>query len=500
MTINGNKIAKNSVFLYARLVINMIIALYSSRVLLHVLGVEDYGVFGVVGGVAAMFASLRSSFASATQRFYNYEIGRGDNQDNIKLLFNTSILIHLLLSVFLVVLLEIVGVWLISNKLTFPDGKIEAAYFVFQGTVITTVLTTMCIPFDAMILARERMDFYAGLSILDSVMKLLCIVLLRYIGEDRLQIYTLSLIGIQFFNLLCVYLYARVNFHECRFDNRIDKRNLISLSQFAGWSFFGNFAFAIGNEVSNFFLNIFGGVVFNASRSIAYQVKNAIMSFLSNGMIALRPQAVQQYASGNNDSFFTMIYFSSKTMFYISILMVTPIFLYTKEILQMWLGEIPYFSDIFIKIIMLQILIRSFHEPIDIIFKSSGNLRNYQLASLVSTLLILPISYVFLKFGYPIYTVFVLMVIMESIELVLIVVLAKKEGLSIIKYIKKVIIPCVVVFIVAFACSIFINHYLFNGIHFLGGIFFTEFICIVSVIVAGYDKKEKNSLIKMIKK
>lgn len=498
MGINSNKIAKNSIYLYIRLAVNMILTLYSSRILLQALGVEDFGVYGVVGGIAAMFSSLRSSFACAIQRFYNFEIGTNDDPVRMKSLFNTGFIIHLILALVLVLLLEVVGTWLVGHKLSFPEGRVGAAFFVFHCTVITTFFTTLCIPFDGLILARERMSFFAGLSIFDTIIKFIAISLLLLINENRLYIYAVVLVAIQCFNLLCNIIYCRRNFKECRFSKSFDKTKVKELSVFAGWGFFGNLAFTIGNEVSNFFLNIFGGVVYNASRQIAYQVKAAVMSLLANGMVALRPQTMQLYAAGNIASFYNVIYFSSKVLFFMALLMATPIIIYVDNVLLLWLGSIPESSDIFISLIMVQVLIRSFHEPIDIVFKSTGRLKNYQFASLVSTLLILPFSYICLKLGYPLYSVFVLMIIMEFIEWVLIVTLARKEGLSLYRYFIDVVIPCTLLLLFSVGFYILHKSGYFQHIHFLIGIFIIEFVLLFLIFLLGFTKKERSNLFRLL--
>ena len=499
MSVNSKRIARNSIVLYARLLLNMAIALYTSRVLLQTLGVEDYGVFGVVGGISAMLVSLRGSFASAIQRYYNFEIGQGDNLEKMRRLFMTGWLIHVVLALILFVLLELIGLWMINYCLIFPNGRLSSANFVFQCTVINTILITLCIPIEALILARERMNFYAGLSVFDSIVKLLGVLFLNFVCEEKLEIYGVTLVVIQIINLICNYTYARFNFNEFRFCMNIDKEKLLSLSQFASWNFLGNIAFTLGNEVTNFLLNLFGGVVYNASRSIAYQVKSAVISFMANGMIALRPQAVQLYASENKESFFRIIEFASKTLFYISLLMVTPLIVYTTDILQLWLGTVPPYADIFIQLIMLQVLVRSFHEPIDIIFKSSGHLRNYQFASLISTILILPFSFTILKIGYPIYSVFVLMLIMEVIEFIAIFLLAKSEGLVIGQYVKKVLKPCFLVFMLSASICISIYTNTKNCIPFYFGLIINEMIVSVFVYFIGYTKNERINLLRIIK-
>lgn len=494
-----NKIAKNTIWLYLRLAITIVISIYSSRVLLHALGIEQYGVYGVIGGIAAMFASLKSSFACAVQRYYNYSIGMEEGINKLKNIVNTSIIIHLCIALVLFILLETVGLYLLNYKLSIPLDYIYDAHVVFHCTVAIAIVSTLCIPFDALILSRERMNFYAGIAIFDSVCKLLLILALDHF-QHPLRMYGIFLLCEQILVTSTSFLYSRFNFAECRLNFKCDSVKFKEMAIFSGWGFLGNIAFSIANEVTNFIINIFGGVVYNASRSIAYQIKGALVLFLSNGMIALRPQATQMYAANERRMFFNVILFSSKLMYFLSLVIGLPIIFYTQKILLLWLGEIPHMSDVFIRLILIQMLIRSFHEPIDLVFKSSGNLKYYQTISLSSTLFVLPLSYFSLLKGFPIYTVFIILILMEFIEYVGILLLSTREGLPIKKYLRQVSLPCfyitVIGVLVCWGCKYYISYkvpFLFNMILMVALLLFV-------IYLIGINKTEKSQLIGMIKK
>ena len=441
MAINEKRIFKNTIILYLRLFVVIILAFYASRILLQALGIDDFGIYNVVGGISAMFASLKSSFASATQRFYNFEIGKTGNFTNITKIFNISLLIHVGLALILLVLLEGVGVYMINNTLSIPVDRLDAANMVFQMTVVSTILSTLIIPFDAMILARERMDYYAVLSVVDAALKLALIFQLKFLGGDRLVIYSLMLLSVSLLNVLLSAIYCHRCFPECKIKKiDYDRNQILELARFGGWNFVGNLGFSLCNEVNNFFLNIFGGVVANAARGVVLQLKNAIMSFLSNTLVALRPQATQEFAANNHEGFYDTIFYATKMVYYIALSMVIPLFFGANHILRLWLGEVPQNAVIFLQISLIQMLIRSFHEPIDMIFKAIGRLKEYQLISLCVQVLILPITYFILRSGHPIYWVFINMCVSEFLELVLIVRLASSYGLELKRYINPYII------------------------------------------------------------
>ena len=499
MAFNKGLIFKNTFILYIRLFATIILALYTSRVLLQTLGVYDYGVYNVVGGIAAMFASLKGSFASATQRFYNYEIGQTGSIENVSKLFNLSLLIHIGIALVLVLLLEVVGVYMINNTLSIPIDRLPAANIILQITIASTVLSTLVIPFDAMIMAYERMNYYALLSIADAVLKLVLILLLSYVEGDKLVYYGYIVLFISLFNLLLSSIYCFRNFKECKIRRtRCQKDTIKDLASFGGWNFVGNLGFSLCQEGNNFFLNIFGGVTANAARGVVYQLKGAIMSFLSNTLVALRPQATQEFASKNYEGFYKTILYATKMVYYLALCMSVPLFFYAEQVLELWLGEIPQNAVLFLRITLIQMMIRSFHEPIDMIFKSVGKLMGYQLISLCAQGLMLPITFLILKSGCPIYWVFVNMCISELVELFLIVRLAGKYGLEQDAYLKQTIFPIILTTCTAIACAFILVELL--SLHFILGIVLLVVAVLVCVLVCGINSTERMMIKQLVLK
>lgn len=498
MANDNKKIAKNTLYLYLRLLVTMPLAFYTSRVLLQQLGVDDFGIYNAVSGIVVMFSSLRGAFASATQRFYNFAIGKGENKKLFSI-FSTSITIHFFICIILITAIEVFGLWFIKNELVFPIERINAVYFVFQTVVISTVFIIMMIPFDAMVIAKERMSFYAHISILDVIFKLALVLSLFYIEIDKLKLYAIFMMLVSIIICSITIIYCYKNFIEIRGIIKFDKKIFKEMASFSIWNLFGNIAYSLVHEGINLILNLFGGVVANAARSISYQIRSAISTILVNSMTAMRPQATQNYANGNFTRFYNLIYLFSKILFCLACIMVLPFAFYITEILQLWLGIIPQYSEIFVLLILCHILVRSFHEPLDVIFKSSGRMKQYQLKSIFISVFTLPTSWILLKIGFPIYIVFLIMILSELLVLMSLLHLAQKDGLSIPIYIKKVILPSSRVLLINILFGIILTTQL-NNIYFIFNILI--FICfsILSIFTIGLEKGERQILLALIKK
>ncbi|MDE5611503.1 MAG: polysaccharide biosynthesis protein [Odoribacter sp.] len=501
-SLNVNRIAKNTFFLYVRLSILMLVSLYTSRVLLQVLGVDDFGLYGIVGGIVALFSSLRGTFASAIQRFLNCEMGRGNIQ-GLQAIFNMSVIIHIVICIIFFVLAESLGLWLIEDKLMIYPERLSAACWVFQFSVLTALVSIMTIPFDAVIIANERMNFYAYMSILDGCLKLGLLFLLNDFDYDKLIFYAVLLfieaLMIRSFNAI----YCKKQFKECRYVLKWDKKLFREILGFAGWNFAGNLAFSLVNEGINILLNIFGGVVANAARTIAYQVKGAFMLILTNAITAIRPQATQLYVQGKKEEFFNIQFFLSKMLFCLYVCIALPVFFYTNDILKIWLGEVPQYAVIFVRIILLHLLVRTFHEPLDLIFKVVGKLRYYQLVELFVLSLPLIISYFVLRINAPLYAVFITMFVIEIVNWIFIVCLADKEtDFSLKYYYRRVVLPLsiflLIVSTVSFIIFSFISKY--NNMCFIAmASLMMLVVCLIGIYFIVLSKKETEWLVTLLK-
>ena len=439
---SSKKLVKNTGFLYARMFIMMCIAFFTSRILLQELGINDFGIYNIVGGIVAMFSSLRGAFASSIQRFLNYEMGMNRN-DELKKIFSMSVTIHIIICIIFFVLAETIGYWFLNSKLNIAPERMDAAHWVFQFSILATLITIMTIPYDAVIIANEKMDIFAYISILDVGLKLIIIFLLSWLDVDKLKLYAVLVFIVSFIIRSINSIYCKRTFQECRYSLFWDTKMFKRLGSFAGWNFLGNTAFTLVNEGLNILLNIFGGTVANAARGIAYQVRNATTNFISNIQLAANPQIVKLYAQNKKDEVFNILFITSKASFYVLLIICLPIILYVEPLLKLWLGIVPEFSSIFIQLILLFLLIRVFHGALDSLFKATGRIKEYQIVDGSILLLTIPVSYILLRQGMPLSTVFVVMIVVEVINLFAILRIARNIGqLNILTYVKKVLLPC----------------------------------------------------------
>ena len=491
---NHKRVVKNTGFLFFRLIIVTLISLYTSRVLLDELGIEDFGLYGLIGGIVAMFSSLRGLFASSIQRFLNFEIGKENDIGELKKIFSFGVTIQLVLAVILVIICECVGLWLIHNKLVIEPDKINAALWVFHLSIMSAVVIMMTIPYDAVLIARERMNIFAYLSILESVLKLGIIFLLPYFGEKKLIVYAILIFLVSLIIRLINLLYCKSHFKECTYRFIKDKSLFKELSRFAGWNFLGNSTYSLVNEGTNILLNMFGGTAVNAARSIAYQVRSTITNFTANIQISSNPQIVQLYAQDKKIDSFNLALTSSKFSFFLSLLIVLPLITYTNEVLNIWLKEVPIHTVNFVRLILLSLLVRVFSIALDSLFVASGKLKTYQIINSIANLFNLPLSYFFLKQGYSVEIVFFIMIFMMIIYIPILLILSKKIiNLPLKLYFKKVILPSIVVSSLSFITVFF----LFYGKQTEGYLQLTMnvaiilIICCVYILIFGLTKRER---------
>ena len=494
----GKRLAKNTAYMYVRMVILTVITLYTSRIVLQQLGVDDFGIYGVIGSVVAMFSSLRGLFATSTQRFVNYSMGEG-KFDKVCTIFNMSILIHVIISIALFVLGEGLGIWFIECKMSIDPSRVFATHWVLQFSLLSVVISMITTPFDALVLAHEKMNFYAYIAVLEAVLRLAIVFALAYSPIDKLILYAI----LQFIITIIVFLvnlwYCRSRFSECRFKRVWDKKIFIDMSAFAGWNFLGNTAFAITQNGLNMLINTFSGVVANAARTIAYQANAALGKALDSVTTVINPYCTQTYASGQIERTLDVIYFASKIYIILQIFIALPLCVFSKEILLLWLGQVPDYTIGFMKIIMLHSVIRSIHYPLNNLFKTVGNLKRYQLAEISILSLPLLASYILLRQGCEPYVVFWTLIIFEVINYVAIIAIAKEDAhLPIRTYLKRTIIPCAISVIITLGGYSLCMAY--------SGLYYRLFFLIISMAVVlaimfciGLNAYERKLIINLLK-
>lgn len=395
---NNKRIAKNTLLLYFRMFFIMAISLYTSRVVLRTLGVEDYGIYNVVGGVVAMMGILNNAMSVSTQRYLTFEIGTG-NMVRLKQVFSVCFSIYLILSLVLLVLAETIGLWLLNTQMVIPPERMIAANWVYQFSILSSVCTLVLTPYNAAIISHEKMNVYAYVSIIEVVMKLAVVYLLLIITQDRLVVYGL-LIFVSHFIVVVIYgIYCLKKFQECRYSFYWEKPLFKELLSYSGWNLFGSVSGLVKGQGLNILLNIFFSPAVNASRGIAYQINAAITQFFTNFYTAVRPQITKYYAQGDLENMFRLVFQSSKMSYYLILLISLPIIIETPYIIQLWLGQTPEYVVIFTRLIIVISAVDSMAAPLMTTAHATGNIKLYQ--SLVGTMVIMnvPLSYLFLKYG-----------------------------------------------------------------------------------------------------
>lgn len=421
---NTKRIAKNTIFLYIRMLIMMIVAFYTSRVILNALGVEDFGIYNVVGGVVAMFSFLTGTFTSATQRFLNYEMGLG-NKKRLQEIFSMSIMLNIVIAVVIIILSEIIGVWFINHKLVIPPERLVAAHWVFQFSLLAMAVTIVSTPYNAVIIANERMNVFAYISIIEALLKLGIAALVFFVGGDKLIVYGFLVFLVAVIVRMIYSLYCKRHFQECHYKFYWDKKLFQEMGSFAGWNMYGNFSFVMITQGLNMLLNMFFGPIVNASRAIAVQVQSAIQSFATNFTLAVNPRIIQDYAQGNKEEMFRLVFFSSKYSFFLLLLLASPVLLETESILKIWLGQVPEYSVVFVRLVLIQMLVRVLQSPLHTLMHASGKMKVYQLIDGSLLLLNIPISYFLLQCGGDAMVVFVVLIVITLIELVALLYIAR---------------------------------------------------------------------------
>lgn len=483
-SLNNKRIAKNTMLLYFRMLFMMTVSLYTSRVVLSTLGVEDFGIYNVVGGVVTMFSFINSAITSSTQRYLTFELGRG-NIRQLQKVFTTSVIIHMLISLLIVVLAEIIGLWFLYNKMTIPTERMDAAFWVFQMSTLTMVVLIMSVPYNATIIAHEKMSIFAYISVLEIVLKLLIVYLLQIGHFDKLKLYVFLIFAVQLLIRLIYGRYCSRHFMESRLKKIWDGKLFKTMLSFAGWNLWGNCAAVTFSQGVNILLNMFFGPMINAARGVAVQVQSAINQFSFNFQTALNPQITKSYAVGDYSYMHNLIYKSSKFTFFLLLMLSMPVMFETDMVLSIWLKEVPDYTVPFLRLMLCVTIIDAVANPLMISAQATGNVKRYQ--SIVGGVLlaILPISYVSLKLGGSPTSVFVVHLCVCIIAFtVRLFIIRSMIQLSLRGYVRNVIVKCTVVTIVSLLLPLCLQIFIKENI--------ISFVivcpaCVLSVGLTGYS-------------
>lgn len=490
---NNKRIAKNTLMLYIRMLISMVVGLFTSRVVLQTLGVENYGIYAVVGGIVSMFTFLNGGMISATQRYLNFELGRG-NQEQLSKVFRTSIQIHALISLIVLLLSETVGLWFLYEKLVIPEERLDAAFWVFQFSIVACVVNIISVPYNAVIIAHEKMSAFAYLSILDVVLKLLIVYLLYVLPWDKLVVYAALGLCVGLLMRFIYVSYCHKHFSESHYRHGFDKLLFKEMFFFSAWSLWGNLAGMLYSQGLNMMLNIFFGPVVNAARGIALQVQGVIQGFVGNFQMALNPQITKSYANDDLPQMHNLMFRSARFSFFLLFFLALPILLETDYILQLWLGKFPDETVVFIRWIIGTSLIYTIANSCVIANQATGKVKVYQAVVGGILLLILPVSYVVLILGAPAYSVFIVHFCVESIaQFARMYMLRKLINLPLRAYLKNIYLPVISVVLISIILPLYVQSLFPEGFLRLIYVGFVSVISVgITVFIIGLTNGERS--------
>lgn len=502
---NNKRIAKNTLMLYARMLLLMFVGLYTSRITLKALGVDNLGIYNVVGGVVGMFSILSGSLSAAISRFITFELGR-DNIERLKKVFSSAVTIQIVLGLIIVLLAETIGLWFLNNKLVIPADRMYAAHWAYQLSILTFVIGLISVPYNAAIIAHERMSAFAYISIVDVIGKLLVAFSMFYSPFDRLICFAILLAALSLLNRLIYGIYCKRHFEECTYRFSFDRSLLKQMFGFAGWNFIGVSSAVLRDQGGNIILNMFCGPAVNAARGIALQVSNAIQGFVSNFMTALNPQITKSYAAGEHDYMMALIYKGARFSYYILLLLSLPVIVNARYILTLWLGVVPEHTVSFVQLVLIFAMSESLANPLVTAMLATGNIRNYQLLVGGLQMLNLPLSYLFLRLGYPPESVFIVAIVVSvCCEMARLYMLRGMINLSIGSFLRNVYFNVILVTLIAAVIPIGLSTMLSNDIV----SFLINCICCIlcaslSIMYIGFTGKERkmilSKLIVLVKK
>lgn len=498
-TENNKRIAKNTLLLYFRMLFLMAISLYTSRVVLNALGVEDFGIYNVVGGVVAMFSVLSGSLSSAISRFITYELGKG-NQENLNKIFSSAVTIQLGLAGIIILLAETIGIWFLNVKMNIPEVRMEAANWVFQFSILTFAINLISVPYNASIIAHEKMSAFAYISILEAVGKLFIAYLITITPMDKLIFYAILMCVVALIVRFTYGNYCKRHFCECTYHFIWDKQLLKSMFSFAGWNFIGASSAVLRDQGGNVVINLFCGPAVNAARGIAFQVNNAVNQFVVNFMTALNPQITKSYAAGDKGYMMTLIFQGARLSFYMLLLLSLPILVNTHYILALWLKIVPEHAVLFVQLILIFALSESISQPLITAMLATGKIRNYQIIVGGLQMMNLPLSYILLRLGYfPEVVIVIAICISQCCLAARLILLRGMIGLSITKYLKNVYLNIIVVSIIAVILPLISAYYIKESFSNFIFISLIAVICTLSSIYfLGCNNQEREFIHKKI--
>lgn len=462
---NNKKIAKNTLALYFRTFITMIVGLYTGRVMLQALGIDNYGINNVVGGIVSMSSLITSAMSASISRYITYSIGQGDKKQ-LKTMFSTSVNAQIVMSLLAVIVLEIFGVWFLNNEASIPDGRIIAAHWVLQCSIISLIISLISSPYNALLVAHERMGIYAYTSIAEVSLKLAVVFIIIAYNGDRLILLSILNVLVSLMMRIFYGWYCGKNFEEARFNFReFDKRLLKELTIFSGWNLLNNSAWVFATQGVNMLVNVFFGVTYNAARGIAQTVNGSIQGFVGNFTMAFSPQITKAYAAGNKDYSIALCNSGTKFSWLMMFIFIVPVFCEAETLLQIWLGQVPEWSVMFLRFAMFESLAVSSGQNLFRLIQADGHVKKYTIYAAIIAGLIFPLSWLSYYFGAPVWTAYIVFIIdFMALNIVRFYCLKSLMPFSINQFMRAVFVPCIIVSIISFILPLTICHYMEKGL------------------------------------
>lgn len=447
---NNKRIARNTILLYFRTLIMTCVSLYTSRVILSTLGIVDFGINNVVAGVVSMFTFINSTMSTSTQRYLTFSIGKGDVSETAKI-FGMAIRIHLLLGLLVILLCESIGLWMLNAKLVIPEERMFAANCIFQLSLLSFFINVTQVPYNAAIIAHEKMDVYAYISILDVVLKLLIVYSIALIPFDKLITFSVLCFLLTQLNRTIYRIYCKKHFEECNMPYEKDVKLYKEMFNFAAWNLFGSIVWMLRSQGINVVLNLFMGPIVNAARGVAMQVSHAVTNFVNNFTTAVKPQITKNYAQGKLSEMEALTYRGSKFAFFLLFLIAFPLILNIDFVLNLWLKEVPEYTAIFVALILVDSMVHAvFGTPMIASMMATGNIKVYQVVVSSILLGIVPCAYIVLKMGFDAPSVFIVMILFSFLSgVVRYLFCVRQINYSVKRFMVEVIKPIVLVVFVS---------------------------------------------------
>lgn len=500
---SGKKLAKNTLALYIRMGLAMLVSIYTSRIVLSTLGVTDFGIYNLVGGIVVLFSFFSESMNTSTQRFLSFELGK-KNFTGLNKIFSLSILTHFIIAIVIIILSESIGVWFLNTQLVIPPDRLNAANWVFQFSVLTFAYGIMTLPYNAVIIAHEEMSVYAYIGILEVILKLIIVYLLTYFNYDKLKLYAILTFAVTVIVRVIYQIYCRRKYEECRLRFYWNRELFVQMLNFSGWNLIGSFSFVLRTYGSNMLLNIFFGPALNAAKGIASQLDNALNNFVTNFQTALNPQIIKSYAENDRDQTNNLIYRGGMFSFFLLFILTMPILYQMETVLKLWLNNVPDYTVIFAQLTLINTLINTITKPIIVLAQATGKVKMFQILQGGFYLLALPIIYLFLKLNSSPVSVMIVLCTFTFVGTFVRIILVKQivPYFSIRSFIKKVLFRILWVAIFSSILCKGISYFLYQNSSFIGLVINSIVLCgIVSCCIwtLGLQSTERESIVAYIK-